>query len=173
MKMIKIIGLTLVVACITIVALPACSGDGGGGSYIGEPAPDFNLPGLDNQSVSLKGQRGKVVFINFWATSCPPCVDEMPHFQDLYRDWSARNDVVILTINIGEDAGTVRNFMQSNNYSFPVLLDTQLKVAEMYRIQYTPTSLVIDKNGLLQQRVIGAFRDKSAIVKTVEGAFHQ
>lgn len=169
----KIRQLILVVAILAaIAALPACSGDGQG-LNLGVTAPDFSLPSLDNQSVALSSQRGKVVFINFWTTTCPPCVAEMPHFQELYQEWSARDDVVILTINIGEDAGTIRNFMQSNRYSFPVLLDSQLKVAEKYRIQYTPTSLVIDKNGLLQKRVIGAFKDKAGIVKTVEGVLNR
>jgi peroxiredoxin len=150
-------------------ALLACSADAGQNSQLGNPAPNFSLNDLNNNSISLSSYLGKTVFLNFWATTCPPCVDEMPHFQALYQEWSARDDVVILTVDIGEDAGTVRNFMQSKQYSFPVLLDSQLKVAEKYRIQYTPTSLVIDKEGLLQYRVIGAFKDKPAVVKAVEG----
>jgi peroxiredoxin len=169
----KIRQLILVVAFLAaMAALPACSGDGQG-SNLGVPAPDFALNDLDNQSVSLSSSLGKTVFINFWTTTCPPCVAEMPHFQALSKDWSSRKDVGILTINIGEDAATVRNFMESHQFSFPVLLDSQLKVAEKYRIQYTPTSLVIDKNGVLQQRVIGAFKDKSAIVKMVEGVLNR
>jgi peroxiredoxin len=168
--MAKIVRLILIVALLTgLPALLACSGGDSQGLQLGYPAPDFRLNDLNNKSVSLSGYLGKVVFLNFWATTCPPCVEEMPHFQALFQDWSARDDVVILTIDIGEDAGLVRNFMQSHQYSFPVLLDTQLKVAEEYRIQYTPTSLVVDKAGLLQYKVIGAFKDKAAIVKAIEG----
>jgi peroxiredoxin len=166
----KIPGIILAIMFLTsITILTGCSGDNSQNSQIYITAPDFKLQNLDGQTISLSSFRGKAVFINFWATTCPPCVKEMPYLQELYTDWSARNDVVILSIDMGESEGTILNFMQSHNLTLPVLLDSQLKVAEKYRIQYTPTSILVGKDGQVKYRVIGAFKDKAAIVKAVEG----
>jgi thiol-disulfide isomerase/thioredoxin len=125
-------------------------------------------PGLvPVRTVSLSDLRGKVVLINFWATTCPPCVEEMPTFQSLYQDWSARNDVVFLAIDTGESAGTVNDFMLANKYTFTVLLDSQYKATEDFAIQYTPTTVLIDKDGNLKYRVVGPFKDKAAILKAI------
>jgi len=150
-------------------ALNACSGANSQGSQIGKTAPQFILDDLNNKPVSLSSYLGKAVLMNFWTTSCPPCVEEMPYFQELYQDWSTRDDVSILMINIGEDIRRVENFMQSHNYTLPVLLDSQGKVAEAYQVQYTPTTVLIDQSGRLSYKAIGAFKNKLSIVKTVEG----
>jgi peroxiredoxin len=129
--------------------------------------PDFALKNLQGDTVSLSDLRGKVVLINFWAVSCPPCVEEMPTFQSLYRDWAARTDVVFLAINTGESAGTVNDFMQANKYTFTALLDSQYKATEDFQIQYTPTTVLIDKDGNLKYRVVGPFKDKATILKAI------
>jgi peroxiredoxin len=166
----RIPGIILAIIFLTSIAvLMGCSGEDSQNSQIYDTAPDFKLKNLDGQTISLSSFQGKAVFINFWATTCPPCVEEMPYLQELYTDWSARNDVVILTIDMGESEGTIQNFMQSHNLTLTVLLDSQLKVAEKYKIRYTPTSILVGKDGQVKYRVIGAFKDKAAIVKAVEG----
>ncbi|MBN1189233.1 MAG: TlpA family protein disulfide reductase [Dehalococcoidales bacterium] len=153
--------------CFTLLA--ACSeAESPSGTPSAPSAPDFQLKDLEGQSVSLDSLRGRTVFINFWTTTCPPCINEMPHIQELYQDWSGREDVSILTINMGESAGTVRDFIKTSGYTFPVLLDSRLSVSSKYGVQYTPTSLVVDAQGLLQYRVIGPFRNKESIIKIMQ-----
>jgi peroxiredoxin len=159
----------MLVLLLCLAALTACSGNNDRNFQAGSYAADFTLDNLDRQPVSLGSLRGKAVFINFWATTCPPCVKEMPYIQELYLDWSSRSDVAVLTINNAESASTVKNFIQAGRYTFPVLLDAQLEVAQKYRIQYLPTSILVDRDGILQYRVIGPFSSKAAILKAMSG----
>jgi peroxiredoxin len=164
-KICLIVGLAVLV--IAIMSLSSCSNTGSQALPSGTQAPGFTLKDLNGKAVSLSDFGGKAVLINFWATTCPPCVEEMPNFQSLYSDWSNRGDRVLLTVDLGEDADTLRSFTSSRHYTFPVLIDVAYQAAEKYGIQYTPTTVLIDKNGNIQFRVIGAFPDKSAIVKKV------
>lgn len=149
-----------------ILTLAACSGSSGP-PKMDSPAPDFTLKDLDGKSLTLSSFKGKTVFINFWDTTFDAAVNQMPYLQALYNDWSKQGNVVLLTIDIEEDAATVKAFMQSHNYTFPVLLDSKQEVAEKYSIQYIPTSLLIDKNGKLQLNIVGPFKDKDAIERQV------
>jgi peroxiredoxin len=164
-EMKKAIGIILVlVLTIGLLGLTACSGSRDG-LKIDQTAPDFKLNNLDGQSVSLNSFKGKAVFVNFWSSTSSSSVNEMPAFQELYKSWSARSDIVLLTIDIGEDKTTVKDFIQKNNYTFPVLLDTQYEVAGKYGIQYAPTSILIGKDGKVQLNTIGGFKDVAAIEK--------
>lgn len=154
---------------IVILALAACSGGSGPGVQIGSPAPDFTLRDLNGQSISLSNFLGKAVLINFWSTTCPPCVEEMPYFEALHQDWENRNDIVLITVNMGEDSTRVKNFIQSKNYTFPVLLDGSFEAAQKYRVQYTPTTVLIGKDGTVKFSISGPFKDKAAIEKQVAG----
>ncbi len=164
----RVIRLTLasIVVLVTLL-LVSCSSQNGGGSLINHTAPDFRLRDLSGQDFTLSDLRGKTVLINFWDTTCPPCVQEMPNFQALYRDWSSRPDFVFLSINLGESAGTIQNFMSANGYTFPVLQDSAYAVAEKYLIQYTPTSLLVDKTGLIKMDLIGPFPSESSLQKWI------
>ena len=131
---------------------------------VGEPAPDFELQGLDGESVSLSQLRGSPVMLNFWATWCPPCRDEMPYLQQIYEEWSDEG-LMLLAIDIGESRAKVEQYMESNNLSLPVLLDTKSKVADKYGIRGIPTTFFIDGNGVIQEKIVGAFPNKEAIEK--------
>jgi peroxiredoxin len=160
----SLLRISLALALISgIILLTACAGGNGQVLTINSPAPDFQLKDLDGQSVSLGSFLGKTVLINFWATTCPPCVGEMPHLQDLYNSWVKRNDVVLLTINGGETFETVKKFIQTNQYTFPVLLDSRYEVAAKYNVKYIPNSFFIDKKGNIKISVIGPFKNKAAI----------
>lgn len=126
------------------------------GNRRGNTAPDFNLPTLDGKTVSLTGLRGKPVVINFWTTWCTYCVEEMPLLEQLYRKWSAQG-LVFLAIDSGEDAATVKAFVQKQGLSFPVLLDDKSEVTEKYNIAGLPTTYFIDTNGIIRELKIGAF----------------
>ncbi len=132
------------------------------GIKVGNLAPDFQLQNLNGNSVSLSDFRGKPVLLNFWASWCPPCRDEMPYLQQVYDEWSAKG-LVLLAINIGESSSTVEEFMQSHNLSFPVLLDTKQDVDQKYNIYGIPTTFLIDKDGIIQDIKVGAFQSTAEL----------
>ena len=130
----------------------------------GEPAPDFRLQNLEGQSISLSDLQGKPVLLNFWSTRCPPCRAEMPYIQEIYEEWSGKG-LEVLAINLGESPSLVKKFLQSQGLSLPVLLDTKQSAARKYNIQYIPATFFIDKDGIIQEKIIGAFPSKGAIEK--------
>jgi len=124
---------------------------------VGGQAPDFSLTDLDGRVVSLAQLRGKVVLVNFWATWCPPCRAEMPSMEKLYH-LLKDEDFVMLAINIEADGEqTVARFLEKNQHSFPILLDTQGVVQKQYGVYKFPETFVIRKDGIIDDKVIGAF----------------
>ena len=127
----------------------------GPGPKIGEVAPDFMLQKLGSDTVSLADYRGKVVFLNFWATWCPPCVAEMPSMEMLYQKLKGR-EFEILAVNVdGEGEKTIRPFMDKHSLTFPVLLDPEKKIYGLYRLTGIPETFIIDKNGVIDSKIIG------------------
>jgi len=154
--------ITLVSVLTPGLVMAGCSPSSAQGVEVGNLAPDFQLQNLDGQTVSLGNLQGKPVLINFWATWCPSCVSEMPYIQEIYEEWSDA-ELVVLAINIGESSSKVEEFMQNHNLSFTVLLDTKQDVAQKYNFQYIPTTFFIDKDGIIQEKVIGPFQNKAQI----------
>ncbi|MHB1392180.1 MAG: TlpA disulfide reductase family protein [Clostridia bacterium] len=115
---------------------------------------DFTLEDLNGNKVTLSQLKGKKVFLNFWATWCPPCKAEMPHIEKLYQE-TKDSDLVILAVNVGEDKKTVQDFIAKNKYNFPVLLDVKGEVSQLYQVSGIPTSYFIDTNGFLNDSVTG------------------
>ena len=138
------------------------------GTQVGNLAPDFQLQGLDGQTVSLSDFRGEPVLVNFWATWCGPCRSEMPFIQEIFDggEWSDKG-LTILAVDIGESLYTVKEFLDSNMLSFPVLLDTKQDVALKYNIRALPTTFLIDKDGVIQGIKFGAFSSKEDIEKNL------
>ncbi len=132
------------------------------GAQVGNLAPDFQLQSLDGKVVSLSELRGSPVMLNFWATWCPPCRNEMPYIQQIYEEWSGKG-LVLLAIDIGESSSTVKEFVQSYELSFPVLLDIKEDVAQIYNITGIPTTFFIDKDGIIQDKRVGSFQSKEEI----------
>ncbi len=147
---------------LTLLIITGCSGESNQSPQIGKTAPDFKLDSLDGQSISLSNLRGKPVLINFWATWCSPCRDEMPYIQAVYDEWSDKG-LVVLAINVGESPSQVEKFMESQHLSLLVLLDTKRAAAQEYNIRGIPTTFFIDKDGIIQDKIIGAFRNKAQI----------
>ncbi len=123
---------------------------------LGLPAPDFTFPDLNGKVVSLSDYRGKVVFVNIWATWCLPCRDEMPSMQKLYNRFKGEA-FEILAVSI-DSAGrnAVAPFMQELNLTFPALLDTRGDIRSLYGTTGVPESFIVDKKGNLVKKVIGA-----------------
>ncbi|ETI91205.1 TlpA family protein disulfide reductase [Clostridium butyricum] len=132
-------------------------------------ALDFKLKDLDGNEVSLSSLKGKKVFLNFWATWCPPCKAEMPEIEKLYQE-TKDSDLVILAVDIGENSNTVKPFIDENKYNFKVLLDSDQSVATQYGISSIPTSYFIDTDGNIISTHIGAMTidQMKAYIKTLD-----
>jgi thiol-disulfide isomerase/thioredoxin len=114
---------------------------------IGQPAPDFALRDLDGAVVKLSDLRGKVVWINFWATWCRPCKKELPDIQALSDEYP--DDLAVLAINWQESADDARAYFEDNNLTMRVLLDRSGGVFDQYRLTGLPNSFFIDRAGTL------------------------
>jgi len=116
---------------------------------------DFTLEDLKGSKVTLSELKGKKVFLNFWATWCPPCKAEMPDIEKLYQE-TKDSDLVILAVNVGDDKKKVQDFIAKYNYNFNILLDTKGEVSQLYQVSGIPTSYFIDTNGLLDDWSTGS-----------------
>lgn len=117
-------------------------------SLKGQEAPNFTLTDMEGNEVSLSSLRGKVVFLDFWATWCPPCRNSLPHTQSLSQHEKAKSgELVVLAVNAREELDTVKKFMQDNSYSFRVLMDKEGAVLNAYKVQGIPTFVLIDREG--------------------------
>lgn len=114
-----------------------------------QTAPDFTLTSLSSETVHLSDYTGQVVLINFWATWCPPCRAEMPTINAFYEAHKEAG-FVVLAVNSQEEAATVERFIQTNGFSFPVLLDLQASVTDRYQVRGLPTTFIIDRDGFIQ-----------------------
>ncbi len=120
----------------------------------GQIAPDFELAGLDGKPLRLSELRGRPVIVNFWATWCAPCRQEMPLLQETAERYGDQG-LVVLGVDVGEDAAAVGNFARSLGVEFPILLDTTQHVSDRYRVYGLPTSFFIDREGVVDFRFIG------------------
>ncbi len=123
-------------------------------------APAFSLVALDGTSVSLNDLRGRVVLVNFWATWCVPCRTEMPAIEAAYQA-HATHDFAVVAINVGEDDATVRQFVDEFHLTFPILLDHDMTVVQQYQVQALPTSLFIDREGIIRTTSLGGMNRAS------------
>ncbi|HBG5278028.1 TPA: redoxin family protein [Clostridioides difficile] len=134
---------------------------------------DFTLTDQYGKTHKLSDYEGKVVFLNFWATCCPPCKEEMPYIEQLYKDYNKNNDdVVILGVaspNLGREGSRehVVNFLKDQGYTFPVVLDEDGALAYQYGINAFPTTFIIDKEGYVTQYIPGAM-DKATMASFIE-----
>ncbi len=119
----------------------------GSGTMAGKPAPGFVLRDLAGHSVSLSALRGKVVFLNVWATWCPVCRREMPALEKLYAEFSHYPDFQMLAVSEDQNPAQVAPFIERAGYRFPVLLDPTIQVGTAYQVVGLPSTFVIDRNG--------------------------
>ena len=141
------------------------------GVFVGDKAYDFTLLDREGNEIRLSSLQGKVVFVNFWASWCPPCVQEMPYIQAIYDQYQ-KKDVVILAVNVlatekGKDAAAVNQFLSDNGYTFPVLYDVDGSVTIKYRVSAFPATYIIDKDGYIADFISGAM-NKDTMEKKIE-----
>ncbi len=124
------------------------------GPQVGMPAPDFTLPDLEGKLHGLAEFRGRVVVLNFWATWCPPCIDEMPSLQRLHRALADRG-VAVVAVSVDERLSDVPAFVQKFDLTFSVLSDEGKKVSRKYQTFKYPETYILDREGRLKSKVVG------------------
>jgi cytochrome c biogenesis protein CcmG/thiol:disulfide interchange protein DsbE len=120
----------------------------------GQKAPDFTLSGVDGTQVSLQQYKGKVIFLNFWATWCIPCREEMPALEKLHHTYRAQ-DLVVLAIDLKESPEQVKAFFEKHALSFPSVIDPNGAVFRAYSVTGMPTTYLIGRDGTILARGIG------------------
>ncbi len=122
----------------------------------GFQAPDFELNTLNSGSQQLAALRGKPVLVSLWASWCPPCKAEMPAFEKVYRQYTDQG-FIVLAVNASnqDNLADARAFVEANGLTFPILLDTQGRVAQLYDLRSLPTSFFIGRDGIIRDIVVG------------------
>jgi len=123
---------------------------------VGMTAPNFSLPDLQGKTQRLTDYRGKVVFLNFWATWCKPCKEEMPSMQMLW-DNLKNQDFMMLAVSMDRVTTTkdIPSFVETLKLSFPILTDSWGQTDKRYKLMGVPETYIIDQNGVLREKVIG------------------
>ena len=135
----------------------------------GTVAPDFTVEMFDGKSVKLSDLRGKVVLVNFWATWCPPCREELTRVQKEIIDRFAGKEFVFLPISRGEEHHTVAAFRKRMGYTFPMGLDPDQKIFRRYATYYIPRNFLIDREGKVVLASIGYDKAEFAhLIETIE-----
>lgn len=133
----------------------------------GEKAPDFTLvsnKGVDHQ---LSSYTGKVVLLNFWTTWCEPCAAEMPEIEHLYTRYT-RDDVVILGVNTRARTSEVIAYGKKHKLTFPLLIDRDGEVTDLYHVRAFPTTIVIDRQGIIHRINIGSMDEEQFVEMLTE-----
>lgn len=115
----------------------------------GQPAPDFALKSATGENLRLSEYRGEVVMINFWATWCGPCQQEMPLLEELHNRYQ-RVGFRLLGVNIDDDAGRAMDMVKSLGVTFPVLFDETKEVSKLYQVEAMPVTVLLDRAGTVR-----------------------
>ncbi len=130
-------------AAILTLALPAWAG------VADIEAPAFTLQSADGRTVSLAQFKGDVVMINFWASWCGPCRQEMPLLDDIYKQYKDMG-FTLLGVNVEPDAHDANAWLKKTPVSYPILYDPKSRVSQLYRVQAMPATVIVDRNGVVR-----------------------
>jgi peroxiredoxin len=131
---------------------------------VGGPAPEITLQDLQGQEVKLADLRGKVVLLNFWATWCKPCKEEMPAMQASY-DKLRGQGLVVLAVNELEDTEKVIEHVRKHGHTFPVVMDHDNRVANRYGVVGLPASFIVDRQGIVREKIFGSLLTEERITE--------
>lgn len=140
----------------------------------GNPAPDFTLNTLNGELVKLSDLKGQVVIVNFWATWCPPCREEIPSMMKLNAAMAGK-PFRMLCVSIDEGGKVaVEEFFRKSGFSLPVLMDSDKRVGKLYGITGVPETFVIDKRGVILKKVVGAMEwDRPDVIAFLNDALNK
>jgi len=165
----------LLVLCCALTLMAGCSKDGAQTGLSAKPAektpaPSINVVSMDNTQLSLDSLKGKVVVLNFWATWCPPCREEIPSMMALNKAMAGKPfQMVCVSVDEGGKQA-VAEFFKNTGFSLPVYFDSTGQATAIYGITGVPETFVIDKNGVIVKKVIGGLDwNSSEVVAFLEG----
>lgn len=118
-------------------------------------APNFTIEHVDGNKITLANLKGKPVFINFWASWCPPCKEEMPFIQEAYNEYGDQIEFIMINVIETDTLEDMNAYLSENGYTFPVYLDKKNKVSDLYNVFAYPTSFFIDRNGKIEEFFLG------------------
>lgn len=144
---------SLVFACIFLAILSGCY-SGTRPARIGSIAPDFMVQDAD-RSVTLSQFRGQVVVLNFWATWCPPCVEEMPSLVEMQRRMKAKG-ITVVAVSIDVDQDAYKKFLKLHGVDLLTVRDPEQKTPKLYGTSGWPETFIIDRNGVMRRKFVGA-----------------
>lgn len=130
---------------------------------VGQPAPDFALKDASGKKISLSDYKGRVVMINFWATWCPPCRQEMPSMESLFQEYNKKGFEILAVSSDSQAEKIVKPFMEFYELTFSALMDIDGSVHSLYGVTSIPTTYIVDKNGNIAQKFMGPrdWKDKN------------
>ena len=156
-----------VAVVLTTIALFSLLGMAGRPPLVGSPAPEIALKDLEGHDVKLSDLRGKVVLLNFWATWCKPCKEEMPAMQASY-DKLRDQGFIVLAVNELEDTNKVIEHIRTHGHTFLVVMDHDNRVANRYGVVGLPASFLIDRQGIVREHIFGNLLTEQRIAALVQ-----
>lgn len=144
----KISAAALVLLCLLVTPFKAYS------AGVGEAAPVFTLKDMKGNTVTLESFKGKIVFLDFWASWCGPCKEEFPELDALYQKYK-KDGFEVIGVSVDNSASNVAEFLKKRPISFTVLTNTKGDVAETYGLPGMPTGFIIGKDGIIRHRHAG------------------
>jgi len=140
------------------------------GAIEGLSAPELILQDMSGKSYTLSDLRGSVLFINFWATWCLPCREEMPFIQNLYNHFKEEKGFRMLTILYRDDYLKALAYLKENNFQLPLFIDNEYRTARAYGVTGVPETYIVDKKGVLKERKLGPARwDSPQAISFISG----
>ena len=150
-----------VVTTAYVIALASCAKNDGkpGEVAVGKPAPPYTATRLEGGLVSIAEQRGKVVLLNVWATWCAPCREEIPYLQSLHTEHHARGlEVIGVSVDASGSSESIRSFRKDFGMEYPIWLDPDERVQQLFLALGVPASYLIDREGVLRWKHLGTVR---------------
>jgi cytochrome c biogenesis protein CcmG/thiol:disulfide interchange protein DsbE len=153
--------LTALLSSLTIILLALVSINNAIDASASNSAPDFELVDLNGETITLSDYEGKVVFVNFWATWCPPCRQEIPGFVEVYEKYKDEG-LVILGVAVSDRENKVKEYVKSNDMTYPCAMGTNQIVKDYEPGNAIPATIIIDRDGKIHHKHVG-YMEKSQV----------